>query len=140
MERAEVYEFLAGQRYGVVASVGDRGVPQTALVGIAVTPELEIVFDTVMSSRKYGNLVRRPACSLVIGSGERTVQYEGVAEVVGGVERERYLEAYFAAWPECRVHLEWAGIVHFVVHPRWVRFSDYERVPALIEEMGMDGG
>lgn len=49
-------------------------------MGIAITPELEIIFDTVKSSRKYPNLVARPSCAFVAGgwgATEQTVQYEG---------------------------------------------------------------
>jgi hypothetical protein len=50
------------------------------LIGIAVTAELEIVFDTVKSSRKYGNLATNPAATFVVGcTSETTLQYEGVA-------------------------------------------------------------
>jgi pyridoxine/pyridoxamine 5'-phosphate oxidase len=136
MERRAIYKFMARFRYGVVSSVSDVGVPQSALVGIATTPELEIVFDTVSSSRKYGNLVARPACSLVVGwDGEQTVQYEGIASVPKGAELKRYQEAYFAIWPDGVAHMSWPGIVYFVVRPRWIRYSDYDQSPPLIEEV-----
>ena len=60
---------------------GSAASPYRVSVGIATTPRLEIVFDTVKSSRKYPNLVARHACSFVIGwAGEQTVQFEGQAE------------------------------------------------------------
>jgi pyridoxine/pyridoxamine 5'-phosphate oxidase len=75
-----LFEFLSRQRYGVLSSIADDGTPQSALVGIAVTRELEILFDTLASTRKYHNLVARPACSMVIGwDGEQTCQLDGVA-------------------------------------------------------------
>ncbi|HEY4010516.1 MAG TPA: pyridoxamine 5'-phosphate oxidase family protein, partial [Acidobacteriaceae bacterium] len=122
-------------RYGVVSSVSAGGVPQSAIVGIAIMPELEIIFDTLSSTRKYANLTRNPACSLVIGEGEQTVQLEGTAFELHDQERSRYFEAYFAAWPECRAHLEWPGITHFVVRPTWIRYSDFDQRPPLIEEV-----
>jgi pyridoxine/pyridoxamine 5'-phosphate oxidase len=123
-------------RYGVVSSIASSGAPQSALVGIAVTPELEIVFDTVMSSRKYPNLIARPSCSFVVGWGdEQTVQMEGDAVAPAGRELERYQETYFAVWPECIAHMSWPGIAYFVVRPKWARYSDYGQSPALIEEI-----
>jgi hypothetical protein len=75
-----------------------------------VTPELEIIFDTVASSRKYANLLANPAASFVIGwSGEVTVQFEGGAFQPRGAELAGYQQVYFAAWPECRDHLSWPG-------------------------------
>jgi hypothetical protein len=60
MDRSALYSFIRVHRYGVVASVGENGKPESELVGIATTLELEIVFDTVKTSRKYGNLIARP--------------------------------------------------------------------------------
>ena len=136
MDRAALYSFLMQQRYGVVSSLSARVTPQSALVGIAATPDLEIIFDTVKSSRKYPNLIAQPACSLVVGwTGEQTVQFEGLAAESKEPDLKRYQEIYFAVWPECRVHMNWPGIAYFVVRPRWIRYSDYDRTPPLIEEM-----
>lgn len=134
MDRLAVYSFMAQHRYGVVSSIGPDGTPQSALVGIATTPNLEIVFDTVKSSRKYPNLIARPACSFVVGwSGEQTVQLEGVAEEPQGARLQRYQEIYFGAWPDGPARMAWPGITYFVVRPRWIRYSDFDQRPPLIE-------
>jgi pyridoxine/pyridoxamine 5'-phosphate oxidase len=136
LDSETIYSFMKECRYGVVSSLSGSGVPQSALVGIAVTPELEIIFDTLKSTRKYPNLIAHPKCSIVVGwDGEQTVQLEGVAREPEDAERSRYLEIYFAVWPECRSHLQWPGIAHFVVKPAWVRYSDYDQNPPLIKEI-----
>lgn len=135
MTRAELHGFISGHKLGALGYLSARGTPRSALVGIAVTPELEIVFDTVSSSRKYNDLRANPAASFVIGwAGEVTVQYEGQASQPTGAELARYQQVYFAAWPECREHLSWPGIAYFVVRPQWIRYSDYDQRPPLIEE------
>jgi pyridoxine/pyridoxamine 5'-phosphate oxidase len=119
-----------------VSSLSDDGTPQSALVGMAVTPELEIVFDTLQTTRKFHNLVARPRCSLVIGWGEdQTVQYEGIASTPIGPELAAYQRLYFEAWPDGATRLHWPGIAYFVVRPRWIRYSDYNQSPPLIEEV-----
>ena len=136
MDREAICRVMQQYRYGVVCSVSAQGVPQSALVGIAVTPEMEIIFDTVRSSRKHANLLRYPVCSFVVGwGGEQTIQFEGLAKELSGEGRERYLEMYFAVWPECRAHLQWPDITHFVVTPTWIRYSDYDQRPPLIKEL-----
>jgi pyridoxine/pyridoxamine 5'-phosphate oxidase len=135
MTEADLYSFIAQHRLGVLGTVGDAGWPQSALVGIAVTPELEIVFDTVKSSRKYSNLIARPACSFVVGwAGEQTVQFEGVAQQLEPPELERYQEVYFKAYPDGPARMSWPGIVYFVVRPKWIRYSDFDQNPPLIRE------
>jgi hypothetical protein len=136
MIKADIYQFISKQKLGVLGTLSSGGSPQSALVGIAVTPELEIIFDTVKSSRKFRNLMSNSGCSFVVGwAGEVTVQYEGQASQPKGVALARYQQAYFARWPECRSHLSWPGITYFVVRPRWIRYSDFDQNPPFIEEL-----
>ena len=136
MTEADLFTFMAGHKLGVLGSISQDGSPQSALVGIAVTRELEIIFDTVASSRKYANLLANSAASFVIGwAGEVTVQFEGKAFQPTGAELAQYQQVYFAAWPKCRDHLSWPGIAYFVVRPKWIRYSDFDQRPPLIEEL-----
>ena len=140
MDRAAIYAFMKKHRYGVVSSISPDGSPQSALVGIATSRELEIIFDTVKSSRKYPNLIERPRCSFVIGwSGEQTLQYEGIAEEPKGAALQRYQEVYFSVWPDGLARLSWPGIAYFVIHPRWIRYSDFDQSPPLIRELSLAG-
>jgi len=135
MTNADLFKFMAGHKLGVLGSISHQGAPQSALVGIAVTPDLEIIFDTVASSRKYANLLANPAASFVIGwTGEVTVQFEGEARQPMGTELTRYQQVYFEAWPDGPERLDWPGIAYFVVRPKWIRYSDFDRRPPLIEE------
>jgi hypothetical protein len=137
MTKADLFKFMAQQTLGVLGSISPAGVPQSALVGIAVTPELEIVFDTVASSRKHANLLANPAASFVIGLGDQpeiTVQFEGAARKPVGAELARYQQVYFAAWTDGPDRLSWPGIAYFVVRRKWIRYSDYDQRPPLIEE------
>jgi len=138
MNPVALYSFMTQHRFGVVSSVSGDGVPQSALVGIAITPQLEIIFDTVKSSRKYPNLIARPVCSFVVGRvGEQTVQFEGYAIEPDEPDLKRYQEMYFAVWPECKAHRSWPDIAYFVVRPRWIRYSDYDQKPCFIEEISI---
>ena len=135
MDRTFLHVFMTQHRYGVVSSISQQGAPQSALVGIATTPANEIIFDTMTSSRKYHNLAARPDCSFVVGwSGEQTVQLEGMATEPKGPDLNRYQEIYFAVWPDGVARRNWPGITWFVIRPRWIRYSDYDQTPPLIEE------
>jgi len=135
MTESDLYAFMAKCKLGVLGSIRDEHSPQAALVGIAVTPRLEIIFDTVKSSRKYPNLIAKPSCSFVIGwTGEQTVQYEGEARELDSPELEHYQEIYFKTWPDGPARMSWPGIVYFVVRPRWIRYSDFDQRPPFIRE------
>ncbi len=135
MTRAELFEFISGCKLAVLGSVSPEGVPQSALVGIAVTEELEIVFDTLDTTRKFRNLTANSSASFVIGwLGEKTVQFEGEAFLPEGEELDRYKKIYFATWPDGPARQIWPGIAYFVVRPRWIRYSDFDQRPPVVEE------
>jgi hypothetical protein len=62
---------MSKQKLGVLGTLSSVGSPQSAIVGIAVTSELEIIFDTVKSSRKFQNLISNSGCSFVVGVDRR---------------------------------------------------------------------
>jgi hypothetical protein len=134
MTKAELFAFISGCKLAVLGSVSPEGVPQTALVGIAVTEELEIVFDTLSATRKFRNLTANYRASFVIGwVGEKTVQFQGEAFLPEGEELERYKKTYFATWPDGPARQSWPGITYFVVRPRWIRYCDFDQRPPFVE-------
>jgi pyridoxine/pyridoxamine 5'-phosphate oxidase len=132
--QAKLVDFIAACDLGVVSYLSAEGTPQSAVVGIAGTPDLEIVFDTVASSRKYSCLKGRAECSVVIWRGEVTLQCEGIA---AETTDDCYKEAYFKKMPDGRDRLSWPGITYFVVRPTWIRYSDYDARPPVIEEFSL---
>ncbi len=137
MTRAELLSFLRRHRLAVEASVGRDGTPQAAVVGIAVGDELEIVFDTLETTRKCANLRADPRVALVVGwDEEATAQIEGVAHFPTGADLVRARELYFSVYPDGRDRLTWRGITHIVVRPARVRFSDFGKSPPLLAEFG----
>jgi hypothetical protein len=135
MTSAELFKFISGCKLAVLGSVSPKGLPQSALVGIAVTEQLEIVFDTLDTTRKFRNLTVNSRASFVIGwLGEKTVQFEGEAFLPEGQERERYKKIYFGTWVDGPARQDWPGLVYFVVRPRWIRYSDFDQRPPFVEE------
>jgi general stress protein 26 len=136
MTNEGLYRFIDKHRLGVLATISRSGDPQAAVVGIAVTSELELIFDTVKTSRKYQNLAADPAIAFVIGGDEEiTVQYEGDATAIQAATHQKYFDIYFEKWPECRDHLKWPGIVHFKVRPKWIRYGDFNKGSFEISEL-----
>lgn len=138
MTPADLLAFMRSHRLAVEASYAPDGCPQAALVGIAVTDEFEIVFDTLESTRKARNLRADPRAAFVVGPSEdgteRTVQLEGLADEPVGAELARLKQVYFAAWPDGPDRESWDGITYFRVRPTWIRFSDFTCAPPRIIE------
>jgi len=139
---SELLQFLRTHRLAVQASVSPERAPQSAVVGIAVTDSFELVFDTLDTTRKMGNLRRNSRIAFVIGGvaegDERTAQYEGVADAPQGPELERVKAAYYETWPDGRSRVDWPGLVYVRVRPTWIRFSDFNRAPPMVVEFDAD--
>jgi pyridoxine/pyridoxamine 5'-phosphate oxidase len=135
MSFASFLSFVGKHRLAVVSTVHD-GAPQAAVVGIAVTETLDIIFDTLSTSRKFANLTADPRVALVVGwDSEQTAQIEGMADVPTGEDLDACKRAYFAVWPDGREREQWEHIAYVRVRSRWLRFSDFGVSPPKIEEL-----
>ena len=133
--KAELHDFIARQRYGVVATVQPDGATESALVGIAVSPELEIFFDTLGDTRKAKNLRHDPRVSMVIGwDNEQSVQLEGIADEPKGAGLAALKRVYYAAWPDGPTRESWPGITWVRIRPHWIRLSDFNRTSDIVRE------
>jgi hypothetical protein len=143
LTREEAYLFIRARRFAVISTTIEDGWPESALIGIAVTRDLELVFDTTDATRKCANLRRDPRAAFVIGwrgdylahtGGYQTMQYAGIADEPKDEELLRLLKIYLAAHPEGMQRKGWPGLTYFRVRPRWLRYSTYYR-PRVISEM-----
>jgi hypothetical protein len=143
MTRAELLQFMRGHALAVQASVSPSLAPQAAVVGIVVTDDFEVFFDTLDATRKVANLRHNPKIAFVIGGltrgDERTVQYEGIADEPAGAELERLKEFYFSRFPDGRERQSWRGLIYVRARPTWIRYSDFNRTPPEIVEFNIFG-
>jgi hypothetical protein len=139
MTREQLLSFMRSHRYAVEASVSSSGGAQAAVVGIVVTDEFEIFFDTLAETRKAQNLRRNAAIAFVIGGtapdDERSVQYEGVADEPQGAELERLKSSYFSRFPDGPERQSWPGLIYLRARPMWLRYSDFSGAPPEIVEL-----
>lgn len=141
----ELVEFMRANPLATVATVSAGGAPEAALVGVAVSERLELVFDTLDTSRKFLNVKQEARIAVVFGAArayvigkhdERSVQYEGMADIPNGEELTRVQEEiYFRQFPDGRSRMKWAHIAYVRVTPEWIRYSDYNVSPPQIVEL-----
>ena len=139
MTRDELFAFMSRHRWAVEATVAASGAPQAAVIGFAATRDLEIVFDTLKTSRKYQNMLKAPKMALVIGWDDaQTLQVEGVADEPRGATLERLKARYFEVFPDGREREAWKDITYVRVKPTWFRYSDFRGNPPKILEISAD--
>jgi len=136
MTKAILLQYVKKYRTGIIATQSPSGNPEAALVAIAISDQLELIFDTVKSSRKWQNLQHSTRIAVVIGGwdgSETTLQYEGIADEPTGNELERIREIYFNTFPDGRDRLKWQGITYFRTRPTWIRYSDFNQNGSIVE-------
>ena len=141
--KQKAYEFIRAHRFAVISTINEDGTPEAALIGIAITPKFELIFDTINVTRKCLNLRRDPHAAFVIGwsgdflqhcGGYETLQYQGLADELKEPDLDQLLEVYLATHPEGLRRQGWPGLTYFRVRPLWLRVSNYYR-PQHVEEI-----
>ena len=139
MIRDDLLAFMRRRRLCVQASVSAAGAPQAAVVGFAVSDDLEVVFDTVGTTRKMVNLRQNSRIALVIGwDDDQSVQLEGVADEPQGADLERIKRVYFAVHAEGPERQTWKDITYVRVRPIWARYSDFRPGGRIVELNGKE--
>lgn len=121
-QKEKITDLLRSNLFGVIATNAASS-PQSAVVTIAPTNELKIVFGSLKSARKNKNIKENQNVSMVIGwdpQVKRTLQLEGVATLLSPEEYETMKNDYL----EPRKLLEGPEREYFIITPRWMRYSD----------------
>jgi general stress protein 26 len=120
-----LYNYLNRRMLCVLATNGPEKMPEAAVMEFGQTKNLEIIFDTNKETRKYTNLKKNPNIALAFGWDDMsTVQYEGVARELSGIELKKYKKIMFTKNPEFQKWEKDPGVTYFIVVPKWIRYSN----------------
>lgn len=135
MTQEDVIRFISERQFMVISTKGEE-YPESATVEYG-NDGLTLIFDTNNTSRKFQNIQKSPKVSVVIGWDEevnKTVQYQGIAQVLEGEELGHLKKVYFAKSPESKKWENTNGNVYIKVSPKWVRMTDLNTSPWTISE------
>jgi len=124
-------QFLKEQRVGVLAIEMMDGSPHGATVHFAYSEDpFVFYFETDKNYRKAESLYGRAQsrATLVVGFDEtepKTLQMDGIAELISNGERDAFEEVYFGKFPEKREKYKGPDVVIFKFTPTWWRFTDW---------------
>lgn len=131
-----VRELLHKTNLTVISTVSGDGMPESAVIEFGETESLELIFNTLNTSRKYKNLQKNPHVSFVIGWDDKiTVQYEGIVSELNGKDLETYQETFFEKNPDAKKWAQVKEISFFKVMPAWIRYSDLNTHPWNVFEL-----
>jgi hypothetical protein len=128
-----IHSFLRQHRYAVISSLAANNTPESALIGIAVSANLEIIFDTLKSSRKYPiSSPIRIALSSSAGKTNQLSNSRAGAHQPRGPDLAHDQKIYFETWPDGPAGL---GPVSSTSSSAWLRYSDFNPSLAQISEL-----
>jgi hypothetical protein len=128
-------ELLTREGLAVISTAGPDGAPESALVNIGVAENLDLIFETIETTRKCLNLRRGPRASIVVWEDNETLQYSGIADEPDEFALEPLLRIYFDARSEARGHRGWPGLTYFRIRPKWLRLSAYYGTSWKVDEL-----
>ena len=124
-----IMNFIKKHNLAVLATSSRDGKPEAATIEFSETQDLELIFDTFSSYRKYKNLKDNPNVAVVIASGQTSVQYEGIAHELNGKELEKYQKIHVKKLPDSEKFIKMEGIKVFKIIPKWIRYTDVSASP-----------
>jgi hypothetical protein len=129
--QADVQAFLHRFTNCVLATVGVNGWPQGATVAFSETDQLELVFGTAVTSRKFSNLLREPRVGVTVTDDitRLTVQYRGTARRLTPTDLDRYADAHLDKLPGTRPFWDLPDQAYFLIRPAEIRFTNCGVVP-----------
>lgn len=136
--KKKIFEFLSSNKVAVISTIDtDKNSPESAVVGFAQTEDLEIIFGTASTTRKYKNLGKNQNVSFVVGfsSEKGTLQYEGSVAEIGPDELEKYTAILIEKTPYHKNFVNDSNQKYFLVKPTWIRFLDTSENPPKTQEL-----
>jgi uncharacterized pyridoxamine 5'-phosphate oxidase family protein len=134
-QKTKILEFLKKENLANLA-YNHGGQPRAAVIDFSETEELEIIFTTLLSYRKYESLKNNPKVAFVFGGKDNiTLQYEGIATELGKLEFLPYLKYHLKKNPIEAKFAEMLEARFFKVKPTWIRYANYGSKPNEIFEL-----
>lgn len=119
-----VLDFIRQHSLGVIATTSGND-PEAAVLAFSENSELEIIFGTLSSYRKYRNLQENPKVAFVLGWDEEkaiSVQYEGIAAEMPPHELEECIAIHTKKNPASAKYAHRPEQKFFKVKPIWIRY------------------
>lgn len=128
--RSELLRLTRKREICALATATPTGQPEVAPLRYCVADSFELVMGTLRTSRKYANLLERPAVAVVIWDVEFSIQIEGVFDEPAGADQDALRDFFSSEFPwEASRRAGRPAHTFFRVTPTWARYSDFSDDP-----------
>jgi len=128
-------DYMSKQLLAVVSTKNEFGDIESAVVAFTETDDLELIFQTPNSTRKYKNLKHDSQVAVVIGwdlNENITIQYEGIAIEADIQEIDKYRKIQLLKHNRSKKYAFLEENKYFKISPKWIRYSDLKTDPPII--------
>lgn len=127
--QSEAYDFLQDpeRAHGVLGYLDSDAQPDTAFISFSATKDLNIIFGTSDTSRKFTAVKARPNVAFNVTNKEHryTVQLKGQVRELSLEELAPYEDAHYAKLGEASRKFKTMPDQHFfIIEPTYLKFTD----------------
>jgi hypothetical protein len=138
MAPADLRAFLRAQQWAIEATVTVLGVPQAAVIDVAITDSLELIFDTLTTPRKHTTSSTTHGLHLLLVRVTHVRRRLRAWQIAQMALTWSGFENYLAQFADGRERTKLPTIANWRVRPTWIRFSDFNADPPVIIEWKAD--
>jgi general stress protein 26 len=139
-QRRKILAVLQRSQFGVISTNTGGKSPESAVVAISETEDLDIIFGSFNTARKNKNIRENSFVSVVVGwdmEHKKTVQIEGEAFITTGEEREMLENIHCAKNKGSSKYRGDSKQEYFRIKPFWIRYSDFSVHPQEVWEVSV---
>jgi uncharacterized pyridoxamine 5'-phosphate oxidase family protein len=138
--QTEVYDFLQdpSRQHGVLGYLDADGNPDAAFIGFSATPELDILFGTSDTSRKFSRIHDNAHVSFNVTDKDKryTVQLKGLVQEITKDDLSPFEHNHYNKLGEASRKFKDMPDQHFfLITPSWLRFTDCSGYPWAVTEL-----
>ncbi len=132
--KQKAMHFLKNNNVMALATTGEDGKPQVAVVYYALDHEFNFYISTRKKTRKFRNILKNPSVSFSVGLGPKIITIQGGGEVEWSEDKaNRFVWNFIDNFDIPRISIPWP--LHMLPHkdaavikikPTWMTFLDLE--------------
>ncbi|MBI3620125.1 pyridoxamine 5'-phosphate oxidase family protein [Candidatus Roizmanbacteria bacterium] len=129
-QKSQVLSFIRRHQVAIVSTVSPENKPEAATMGISEKDNLELIFQTPNTTRKYRNLKNNPNVAVTFGWDLNefiTVQYEGIVYELQEDEINEYRQIHITKNPISKPYAYLPTHKYFKIIPKWIRYWDIKK-------------
>lgn len=133
IDQNTILQFIKKNSLSVLSTVAPDHKSESAVMAYAIQDDFTFIMSTEATTRKYQNILTNPHVSIVVGGLDSpSLQIEGIASI--SEDQLAIKDFALNQHPDLKDYLS-DTIKFFEIKTTWLRYSDFNQSPPIIEEI-----